>query len=97
MQSLASFFLFRLTDYSGFALMILLALGIINVTLLLLSLTRKIHRLVGAKQRFATLYSYYSTTITNSMVGIVDNAILARSDALDFFFRFNQVRIAVFV
>jgi hypothetical protein len=36
----------KFTDYSGFALMILLALGIINVTLLLLSLTRKIPRFV---------------------------------------------------
>ena len=52
-----------------------------------------IHRLVVAKQ----LQSYHPATIANAMIGIVDDAVLARSDALDFFFRFNQVRIAVFV
>jgi hypothetical protein len=39
-------------DYSGYALMILLPLGIINVTLLLPSLTRKIHRLVDYSHSF---------------------------------------------
>ena len=41
--------LYRFTDYSGFAFMILLTLGIIN-KFVLLSLTRKIHRFIGAQR-----------------------------------------------
>ena len=56
-----------------------------------------IHRFIGAKQRFATLYSYHPTAITNAVVGVVNNAILTRGNALNFIFRFNQIRVSVFV
>ena len=43
------------------------------------------------------LYPYNPTTITNSVVWVVDDAVLTRGNALDFVFGFYSVGAIAFV